>query len=151
MTKQQLRETIRKVIKQELNENKQYKIGDIVTPNKGPHAGRKHEVIYVNADGTVNIKPVLTPKEKNKYAQGAVKAKPEDLSEGPAVADPETEEDVETTPLISPDEDEDISISPKNPSTLPDIAPKANAEDMKKILQKIMNRYQRSLNEKKSK
>ena len=82
MTKQQLREAIRRIIKQELNE--------------APY---------------------------------------------PAVADPDTEEDVETDPLISPDED-DLRI-PK-----PNVQPGPKAED---IVIKIMARYQASLNEKKIK
>jgi hypothetical protein len=61
----------------------------------------------------------------------------------PAVADPgtETEEDVETTPYETPDED-DLRI-PK-----PNVQPGPKAED---IVKKIMARYQASLNEKKIK
>ncbi len=85
MTKQQLLETIRKIIKQELNE-----------------------------------------------------APP------PSIADPDTEEEVEVDPLISPDEDED-DITIKKPNVKPN--PKAEED----ILKKIMARYVASLNEKKSK
>ncbi len=84
MTKQQLREAIRRIIKQELNE--------------APY---------------------------------------------PAVADPDTEEDVETDPLISPDEDED-DLTIGNPNVRPN--PKAERD----IIKKIAARYI-SLNEKKSK
>jgi len=84
MTKQQLREAIRKIIKQELNEA-----------------------------------PL------------------------PSIADPDTEEDVEVDPLISPDEDEDDIIIKK-----PYVKPKPQAE--KKLAQKIAARFI-SLNEKKSK
>jgi hypothetical protein len=84
MTKQELREAIRRIIKQELNE--------------APY---------------------------------------------PAVADPDTEEDVETDPLISPNEDEDDLRIPK-----PNVQPGPKAED---IVKKIMARYQASLNEKKIK
>jgi hypothetical protein len=62
----------------------------------------------------------------------------------PAVADPDTEEDVETDPLITPDEDEeDLTIG--NPNVKPN--PKAE----KAIIDKIIARYKRSLNEKKYK
>lgn len=63
----------------------------------------------------------------------------------PTVADPDTEEDVETTPYISPDEDEDdLDIGKKDH---PIITPKAE----RAIIDKIMARYERSLNEKKYK
>ena len=37
--------------------NEEFKVGDKVRPNAGPHAGEEHEVIHVHADGRVNIKP----------------------------------------------------------------------------------------------
>ena len=68
----------------------------------------------------------------------------QELSEGPAVADPDTEEDVETTPYVTPDEDED-DLTIGNPNVRPN--PKAEED----ILKKIIARYKTSLNEKKSK
>ena len=58
----------------------------------------------------------------------------------PAVADPDTEEDVETEPAIFPDEDED-DLTIGNPNVKPN--PKAE----KDIIKKIAARYI-SLNEK---
>lgn len=81
MTKQELRETIRRIIKQELNETPQ-----------------------------------------------------------PGVIEPDTEEDVETDPLITPDEDED-DLTIGNPNVKPN--PKAE----KAIIDKILARFN-SLNEK---
>ena len=147
MTKQQLREAIRRIIKQELNENK-HKVGDIVTPNKGPHKGQKHKVIHVNDDGTYNIQPIGLKTKDIKYKLGATKAKPEDLNEAPlpGVMDPDTEEDVETDPLIKPNEEDDDDLSPGK-RTVP-IPAKAKTTDAERaIIKKIANRFI-SLNEK---
>ena len=71
----------------------------------------------------------------------------QELNAGPAVADPDTEEDVETTPYISPDEDDD-DLTIGNPNVKPN--PKAE-KVIKTIIDKIIARYERSLNEKKFK
>ena len=189
MTKQQLREAIRKIIKAELNEE--------LKPN--PNAGKwrilndktktpmtkefynsKEEAMdaakalgRTNAPGIkiVQLKDTLdealtdneskeldhiedelkhrvktesgiSKKMVDRYKELIAKKK---MSEGPAVADPETEEDVETMPYTSPDED-DLTIG--NPHTKPDNIPAKAEED---ILKKIIARYETSLNEKKFK
>jgi hypothetical protein len=58
--------------------SEEFKIGDKVKPNTGPHAGEEHEVIHVHADGRVNIKP--TKSTHVKYHLGAAMAQPHQLT-----------------------------------------------------------------------
>jgi hypothetical protein len=51
-------------------------VGDIVVPNTGPHKNQPHRVIHIRGDGKVNIKPILRPREENKYRLGAASADP---------------------------------------------------------------------------
>ena len=87
----------------------------------------------------------ISKKMADRYKELIAKKNKKKMSEGPAVADPETEEDVETMPYTSPDED-DLTIG--NPHTKPDNIPAKAEED---ILKKIIARYETSLNEKKFK
>lgn len=57
-----------------------HKVGDIVKPKIGPHAGYPHSVIHVFPDGKVNIKPVGIHPTRVKYHQGAAGAYPKDLA-----------------------------------------------------------------------
>lgn len=66
----------------ENSEESKYKVGDEVTPSKGPHKGQKHKVIHVHSSGKYNIKPILSHGQKNKYHLGAASASDEDLNEG---------------------------------------------------------------------
>ena len=57
-----------------------FKVGDIVTPDKGPHSGEKHKVIYVKGN-TYNIKLAgHKPAAQIKYRMGAVNAKASELT-----------------------------------------------------------------------
>jgi hypothetical protein len=55
------------------------KVGDIVKPKIGPHAGQPHKVIHVFGDGKVNITPHGLHPSKIKYHMGAVGAYAKDL------------------------------------------------------------------------
>ena len=145
MTKQQLRETIRRIIKQELNEEK-------TVPN--PNAG-KWRIVGIES-GAPLTKEFYKSKEEAQAAArelGRIKSSGIEyiqlkdtmkVNEEPAVADPDTEEDVETTPYISPDEDDD-DLTIGNPNVKP------NPQAIKNIMRKIIDRYTTSLNEKKFK
>jgi hypothetical protein len=158
MTKQQLREAIRKIIRQELNEAKtfpkagengnvkvsQLKKGDIL-------AATGDEIVSVSAGAktpsdklevtTKNSKGNTSTKEWGKNTVVKLKSK---TNEGPAVADPDTDEDVETMPYTLPDEDDD-DLTIGNPNVKP------NPQAIKNIIDKIIARYKASLNEKKYK
>ena len=68
---------VRKEKKVITNEDAYYKVGDIVKPTMGPHAGQKHEIIHIHADGHYNIKPKDLHPDEIQYADGAVKTTPE--------------------------------------------------------------------------
>ena len=57
----------------------EYKVGDVVVPDKGPHAGIPHEVIHVHGNGQLNIRPKGMPVRFNKYRLGAATAQPNEL------------------------------------------------------------------------
>jgi hypothetical protein len=153
MTKQQLRETIRRIIKQELNEEK-------TVPN--PNAG-KWRIVGIES-GAPLTKEFYKSKEEAQAAArelGRIKSSgikyiqlkdTMKVNEEPAVADPDTEEDVETTPYISPDEDDDDLNIGGNPNTNPKMPPQATAKE-KVAIKQIIDRYMSlsNLNEKKYK
>lgn len=58
----------------------EFKIGDIVIPNKGNHKGEKHEILQINDDGLLVIKPKDLEGDAIKYRKGKIKAKPEDVA-----------------------------------------------------------------------
>ena len=58
----------------------EFKVGDTVYPNVGPHKGQKHEIIAVKSNG-YNIKPVS--QNNIKYRLGAVMATKAQLSKTP--------------------------------------------------------------------
>lgn len=66
--------------KESVDEAADVKVGSIVTPKIGPHAGRPHTVIHVHDDGTFNIKPNMDVK-KVKYHLGAARCSKKDLQE----------------------------------------------------------------------
>jgi len=161
MTKQQLREAIRKVIQQELDEAKTYpvagekgyvKVSDL---KKGDILGGSGlEVVSKSAGAKtpsgkveVTVKDPKTGKELTKTWSKSTTVRVKDkMNEAPypAVAPDETEEDVETTPYITPDEDDD-DLTIGNPNVKP------NPQAIKNIMRKIIDRYTTSLNEKKFK
>lgn len=70
-----------------INEDtKNFKKGDIVIPNMGPHKGIKHRIIFVSDSlshlgiTTYTIQPILALGMRNKYHLGAATAQPEDLT-----------------------------------------------------------------------
>lgn len=87
MAKSLLMSTQSRVIKEE------YKVGDVVVPDKGPHAGVPHEVIHIHGNGRINIRPKGIPIKSVKYRLGAATAQPHELrphfelSEGVKVGD----------------------------------------------------------------
>jgi hypothetical protein len=128
MTKQQLRETIRSIIKQTLNES--------LTPEE------QQELTYIEDELRYNIQTdsAISPSMYKRYKE--LKAKQQELAEAwePEVADP----DVDTDTKIIPDEDEDdLTFSP---DSIPKVNPKAERE----MIKKIIARYD-SLTEKKYK
>ena len=132
------------VEKSTLNENKQYQKGDIVIPNKGPHKGEKHKVIHVNDDGTVNIQPISS--KKVQYRLGAVKAKPEDLSEGPYENQPsQTPSKPKTEPAVHPGKPSTDKPNPRRPLGNPEVkpGPKALKATMKEaeMLKQVIKRF----------
>lgn len=56
-----------------------FKVGQTVTPSKGPHKGQPHKVIHDHGDGSYNIKPHNIPPRSIKYRLGAAKANGADL------------------------------------------------------------------------
>ena len=86
----------------------------------------------------------MTKQELREAIRRIIKQELNEAPYNPAVADPNTEEDVETTPYVTPDEDED-DLTIGNPNVKP------NPQAEKRILQKILARYKMSLNEKKNK
>jgi hypothetical protein len=164
MTKQQLRESIRRVIKQELDEAKiigKTKSGkdiylDFNNPAHKNFTAADHDdasQVLLIGKSSASISPArkaaakqhfLASKAKQQLRETIRRIINQELSEGPAVADPDTEEDVETTPYISPDEDDD-DLTIGNPNVKP------NPQAEKNIIKKIMARYAASLNEKKYK
>jgi len=84
MNKESLRKLVKEELSKALNESpSEYQVGDIVIPNKGPHKGEQHKIIFVNPkEKRYTIKPVGLPASKIKYRLGAVTAYAEDL--GPA-------------------------------------------------------------------
>jgi hypothetical protein len=128
MTKQQLRETVRRIIKQTLNES--------LTPEE------QQELTDIEDELRYNIQTdsAISPSMYKRYKE--LKAKPQELAEAwePEVADP----DVDTDTKIIPDEDEDdLTFSP---DSIPKVNPKAERE----MIKKIIARYD-SLTEKKYK
>lgn len=87
MAKSLLMSTQSRVMKEE------YKVGDVVVPDKGPHAGVPHEVIHIHGNGQINIRPKGLPIKSVKYRLGAATAQPHELrphlelSEGLKVGD----------------------------------------------------------------
>ena len=69
-----------RLTKESVDEAADVKVGSIVTPKIGPHAGRPHTVIHVHDDGTFNIKPNMDVK-KVKYHLGAARCSKKDLQE----------------------------------------------------------------------
>jgi len=145
MTKQQLREAIRKIIRQELNEEKS-------VPN--PNAG-KWRIVGIESGAPLTKEFYKSKEEAQAAAKELGRIKSSGIKyvqlkdtmkvhEGPAVTDPDTEEDVETTPYISPNKDDDDLIW-KEPNGVP------NPQAEKDIIKKILARYAASLNEKKYK
>ena len=65
---------------QSLDETSEIKVGSIVTPKIGPHAGKPHTVIHVHENGTFNIKPNIDVR-KVKYHLGAARCSRADLKE----------------------------------------------------------------------
>jgi hypothetical protein len=65
---------------QSLDETSEIKVGSIVTPKIGPHAGKPHTVIHVHENGTFNIKPNIDVR-KVKYHLGAARCSRTDLKE----------------------------------------------------------------------
>ena len=57
----------------------EFKKGDIVIPNIGPHKGVKHEIIHDFKDGTYNIKPDIALARNIKYRMGAARAKASEI------------------------------------------------------------------------
>ena len=57
----------------------EFKKGDIVIPNVGPHKGVKHEIIHDFKDGTYNIQPDIALARNIKYRLGAARAKASEL------------------------------------------------------------------------
>ena len=53
----------------------QFKVGDKVTPNAGPHKDQTHSVIHVFPDGRVNLTPDGLKPDQIKYRLGAVTAR----------------------------------------------------------------------------
>ena len=49
-----------------------YKVGDIVKPNIGPHKNHPHVIIHDHGDGKFNIKPKSLLPKNIKYKHGAV-------------------------------------------------------------------------------
>ena len=128
MTKQQLRETVRRIIKQTLNES--------LTPEE------QQELTDIEDELRYNIQTdsAISPSMYKRYKE--LKAKQQELAEAwePEVADP----DVDTDTKIIPDEDEDdLTFSP---DSIPKVNPKAERE----MIKKIIARYD-SLTEKKYK
>jgi len=128
MTKQQLRETIRRIIKQALNE--------ALTPEE------QQELIDIEDELRYNIQSqsAVSPSMYKRYKE--LKAKQQELPEAwePEVADPDVDTDID----ITPDEDEgDLTFSP-------DSIPKVNQKAEREMIKKIIARYD-SLTEKKYK
>lgn len=65
---------------QSLDETSEIKVGSIVTPKIGPHAGKPHTVIHVHENGTFNIKPNIDVR-KVKYHLGVARCSRADLKE----------------------------------------------------------------------
>jgi hypothetical protein len=57
----------------------EFKVGDVVKPLIGPHKGEPHDVVGVNPDGTLNIKPKGLEASAVKYNKGGAKAKPDQV------------------------------------------------------------------------
>jgi hypothetical protein len=58
----------------------EFKVGDKVTPNAGPHKGQVHSVIHVFPDGRVNLTPDGLKPDQIKYRLGAVTARPDQIT-----------------------------------------------------------------------
>lgn len=57
----------------------EFKVGDVVVPDKGVHAGQPHEVIHVHGNGKINIRPKGIHPKTVKYRLGAATADPSEL------------------------------------------------------------------------
>lgn len=137
MTKQQLRETVRRIIKQALNE--------ALTPEE------QQELIDIEDELRYAIQSKSAPKLSDYRRWKELKAKQQELEdkqqELPEAWEPEVadEPDVDTDIEITPDEDkDDLDIGKKD---APKISPKAEERE---IIKKIIARYD-SLTEKKYK
>ena len=69
----------KKSMKEEVELDEKLKVGSIVRPTKGPHAGHPHEIIHDFGDGNYNIKPKNMSPNRIKYRMGAAKANKKDL------------------------------------------------------------------------
>lgn len=56
-----------------------YKIGDVVTVNRGPHKNDKHTVFFVHRDGKLNLKPNVWPVKRIRYRLGGVTVTPDEV------------------------------------------------------------------------
>lgn len=75
-----INKAVAKLTKEDLDEAEKIKVGSIVTPKIGPHAGRPHTVIHVHDDGSFNIKPNVDSNH-NKYRLGAARCTKDQLHE----------------------------------------------------------------------
>ena len=68
----------------------EFKVGDKVMPNAGPHKDQTHSVIHVFPDGRVNLTPDGLKPDQIKYRQGAITARADQvtLAEGLKYEDP---------------------------------------------------------------
>lgn len=58
----------------------EFKVGDKVMPNAGPHKGQTHSVIHVFPDGRVNLRPDGLKPDQIKYRLGAVTARADQVT-----------------------------------------------------------------------
>lgn len=61
--------------------DKVHRVGDIVHPKVGPHAGKPHKIIHIHDDGTMNITPTTIASKHIAYRIGAARASPDQLKE----------------------------------------------------------------------
>ena len=82
---------------QKLDEsNKEIKVGSIVKPKIGPHAGQEHEVIHIHDDGTFNIRPHRMMAKQIRYRLGAVRCSKDQLQESYEKLEESSMEDLAT-------------------------------------------------------
>ena len=107
-------------VETEVEQTPEFKVGDIVSPTKGPHKGQRHEIIHVFPDGSMNIKPKDLAANAVKYRLGAAKAQPEDvvLSEGAELSEGWKKENPKSQEKTNRDREGRKVSTPDGPGTV---------------------------------